>query len=170
MEDIVCNEFISQAIHRIHKNTEKLAACMKQLDEKEVWVSPNENMKSIGNLILHLCGNIRQYIISSLGRSEDVRERNLEFSTNGGYSKKDLMTMLETTVGKSVDIIRHMSPEELMQNRMVQGMAYTGIGIVVHVSEHYSCHSGQIILMTKLLKNIDLGFYAGIDLNKKNEF
>jgi uncharacterized damage-inducible protein DinB len=162
-------EFIDQSIHRIDENTKRLKACLDELDEPETWQRPNENSNSIGNLILHLCGNIRQYAISSLGNIPDVRERDKEFSADGGYTKHELLDRLISTIDQAKDVMRNSSSAELLRKRKVQGYTYSGIGIIVHITEHYSYHTGQIIFWTKLVKNKDLGFYAGVDLNAKNE-
>jgi hypothetical protein len=98
-----------------------------------------------------------------------VRERDKEFSADGGYSKSKLIEKLVGTVDDAKGIIQNVSPSELLRKRHVQGYYHSGIGIIIHVTEHYSYHTGQIIFWTKLLKNKDLGFYAGIDLNTRNE-
>ena len=162
-------EFTAQAIKRINQSTEKITACMEQLEEKDVWVSPNENLNSIGNLILHLCGNIRQHIISALGGEQDIRTRDLEFSAKGGFNKSELIAKLQDTAGEATKVIGRMGEEELLKKRIAQGVSHSGVDSIVHVTEHYSYHTGQIIFLTKLFKNIDLAFYAGIDLNRHNE-
>ena len=169
MAEEFIREFIDQAIYRISENTTKLTSCLDQLDETETWKRPNENSNSVGNIILHLCGNIRQYAISSLGNMEDVRERDKEFSVAGGHSKSELIKKLIVTVEEAKSIIQNIGSDELLRKRQVQGYYQSGIGIILHVTEHYSYHTGQIIFWTKLLKNKDLGFYAGIDLNVKND-
>jgi len=162
-------EFIGQAIHWIDENTQKLATCVQELNDSEIWKRPNLHSNSVGNIILHLCGNMRQYAISSLGNSKDVRERDKEFSADGGYSGAELFKKLTDTVEQAKNIIQSTTEEELLRERKVQGYTHSGIGIVLHVTEHYSYHTGQIIFWTKLLKDKDLGFYAGVDLNTKNE-
>ena len=162
-------EFISQSIYRIDENTQKITNCLNELEETEIWNRPNENSNSVGNLILHLCGNIRQYAISSLGQIRDIRERDKEFSAKGGYSKNELIENLIAAIEQAKKIILNIGEAELLKSRYVQGNLHTGIGIIIHVTEHYSYHTGQIIFWTKLLKNKDLRYYAGIDLNIKNE-
>ncbi len=169
MTEVFINEFISQSLYRIDEDTKRLTNCLDELEETETWKRPNENSNSVGNLILHLCGNIRQYAISSLGQVEDIRERDKEFSAKGGYSKSELVRKLLATVEEAKKTIENISVSELLRKRKVQGYFYSGIGIIIHVTEHYSYHTGQIIFWTKLLKNKDLGFYAGINLNIKNE-
>ena len=168
MENIFRKEFIDQIIKTINENTSKIKACIKQLDEKDIWFRHNDHVNSVGNIILHLCGNIRQWIISSLGGAPDVRERDFEFSTMGGFTKAELTAKWEGVILEAKTIITRADPENLLRRRMVQGSAHSGIGIIVHVTEHYSYHTGQIIFLTKLYKNIDMGFYAGMDLNKRN--
>ena len=169
MNEKFIEEFIGQAIHRIDENTQKLATCMQELNESEIWKRPNLHSNSVGNIILHLCGNIRQYAISSLGNSKDVRERDKEFSADGGNSGPELFRKLTDTIEQAKNVIQSTTEEELLRERKVQGYTHSGIGIILHVTEHYSYHTGQIIFWTKLLKDKDLGFYAGIDLNVKNE-
>ena len=169
MNEKFIGEFIAQAIHRIDENTQKLETCIQELNETEIWKRPNLHSNSVGNIILHLCGNIRQYAISSLGNSTDVRERDKEFSADGGYAGPELLKKLTDTIEQAKNVIQNTTEEELLRERKVQGYTHSGIGIILHVTEHYSYHTGQIIFWTKLLKDKDLGFYAGIDLNVKNE-
>jgi uncharacterized damage-inducible protein DinB len=168
MENIFRKEFIEQTLKSIDENTSKIKACMMQLNEKDIWFRHNEHVNSVGNIILHLCGNIRQWVISSLGGAPDFRERDIEFSTAGGFTKEELTNRWQDTMQEAVTVITDASPENLLRNRVVQGSAHSGIGIIIHVTEHYSYHTGQIIFLTKLYKNIDMGFYAGTDLNKHN--
>jgi uncharacterized damage-inducible protein DinB len=123
----------------------------------------------VGNLILHLSGNIRQWIISSLGYAEDTRHRDSEFAANDGYTKSELAEKLFSIVEEAKLIINKMTPEELLKKRKVQGYLYSGIAIILHVTEHYSYHTGQVIFWTKLLKDKDLGFYTDSNLNDRNE-
>ena len=169
MEQELIREFIKNSVDRIDENTKKITRCFEDLDEKDIWIRPNESSNSIGNMILHLCGNIRQYIISSLGEKEDIRERDLEFSTPGGLNKSELLDKLTAITDESKTIIGAADAGVLLRIRSVQGYEYSGLGIIYHVVEHYSYHTGQVIFFTKLLKNKDMAFYAGINLNKKNK-
>lgn len=168
MTSPIAKEFLHQSVHYIEMNTPRIIKCLNELPEEELWKRPNESSNSIGNLILHLCGNIRQWIISSLGGQPDVRVRESEFSARGGFTKAQLQEKLSSTVAEAVIVILQMDEEKLVQIRPVQGFSYSGIGIIVHVTEHYSYHTGQIAFRTKQLKDKDLGFYSGRDLNVKN--
>ena len=156
-------------IFRMDEKTEMIAKCMHQLKEEELWKKPNEVSNSVGNLILHLCGNITQYIISGLGNGEDLRERDLEFSISGGYTREELMKKLKDVLEEAKGIIRASDEQTWLSDYQVQGFQLSGVGLAIHAVEHYAYHTGQIALWTKLLKEQDLGFYKGTDLNIKNE-
>ncbi len=168
MTNVFTKEFIEQSIYRIDENTKRIIKCLQEIDEIEIWKSANENSNSIGNIILHLCGNIRQYAISALGETKDIRERDKEFSAKAGLTKTELLNKLANTIAEASGIIKNIDENRLLKIYAVQGFNLSGIGIILHVTEHYSYHTGQIAFWTKQLKNKDLGFYAGIDLNVKN--
>ncbi len=162
-------DFKAQSLHYLHINTPRIAQCLDLLSEAEVWQRPNAASNSVGNLVLHLCGNIRQYVVSGLGKQPDGRERDAEFAAVGGISKKVLLQKLEATVQEAAAVIEAADEANLLTERVVQGIPITGVGIVIHVVEHYSYHAGQIAFWTKLLKDQDLAFYGDVDLNAKNE-
>lgn len=162
-------EFKSQALHRLDESSTMAFKCMAGFTDEEVWQRPNAASNSMGNIILHLCGNMSQYVVASLGESPDARNRELEFSTTSGYSGKQLVKKLSDTVSRVKSIIEECTEEQLLQKRKVQGFELTGVGIVIHVVEHYSYHVGQIAFWAKIVKEKDLGFYDGIDLNTPNE-
>jgi len=167
--DTFSKEFIDQSIFRMEENNERIKKCLAMLSEEEVWKKPNPSSNSVGNLILHLCGNIRQWIISSLGNIKDNRKRDMEFSATGGFSKSALQEKILSTVEEANDTLKGLKKEDLLATKSVQGYDLSGIGIVIHVVEHYSYHAAQIAFWTKLLKDKDLGFYEGQDLNVKNK-
>lgn len=162
-------EIIAQAIFRMAENTPRIEKCLHELTGEEVWLKPNKSTNSVGNIILHLCGNISQYIISSLGEKEDSRNRDQEFAIEGGYDKAELFKQLSTTVEQAISVLKSLSDKDLLKVQSVQGFELSGTGIIIHVVEHYSYHTGQIALWTKLLKDKDLGFYDSVDLNIKNK-
>jgi uncharacterized damage-inducible protein DinB len=161
-------EFTHQSVVHLHLNTPRIRKCFEQLSETEIWQRPNSASNSMGNLVLHLCGNIRQYIISGLGKQPDDRIRDAEFTATGGLTKVELIQKLTDTLREADKIIMNCDETTLMTPIIVQGFKMSGIGIIVHVVEHYSYHTGQIAFWTKQLRNQDLGFYDGVDLNAKN--
>lgn len=137
------------------------------LTEEEVWYAPNESMNSIANLILHLNGNVIQWIGYGIGQQEDIRKRDEEFADNKTMTKQELKDLMQSLKTKMLNVITHIEESDLLQNREVQGFKETGLSIMIHVIEHFSYHTGQIAQMAKLIKNVDLKFYDGLDLNTK---
>ncbi len=166
--DALVHQFIEQSVYYIGLNPPRIRKCLSLLDENQIWIKPNEQSNSIGNLILHLCGNITQYVLSGLGGLKDERMRDREFTAKGGLTKAELLNKMEAVTDKAVAIIRAMDEKSLTALRMVQGFELTGTAIIIHVTEHFSYHIGQIALLTKLFDNKDLGFYEGVDLQQKN--
>lgn len=167
-ESTVTTELLDHAIFRMEESLERIRKCLDQLTEEEVWQRPNAASNSMGNLVLHLCGNITQYVLSALGGRNDERTRDEEFSAEGGFSKEELMSRLDATIKAAIETIRRAEQQDLVKKRPVQCYEFSAVGIIIHVVEHLSYHTGQIAFWTKLLKGKDLGFYANVDLNKKN--
>ncbi|MBZ0202902.1 MAG: DUF1572 domain-containing protein [Ignavibacteria bacterium] len=167
-ENTLVKEFIRQSNERIILNLPRIEKCLDELNDYEIWTRQNNSSNSIGNLILHLCGNITQYIISGLGGETDNRNRDEEFAANGGFNSLELKDKIRKVINRSAEVIESLSEEELLQQRTLQGYQMTGIAAIIHVTEHLSYHTGQIVFYTKMLKDIDTGFYKGLNLNTKN--
>ncbi len=168
-EDKLVEELVKNALYRIDESTRMIQKSLTNISEEEFWQKPNTSLNSIGNLILHLCGNITQYIISSLGETEDLRNRDHEFSAKETATKKETLKQLEQTVDIAKRVVFDTDISNLLKVRSVQGFTFSGVGVIVHAVEHYSYHTGQIAFWVKQLKNEDLGFYDGIDLKIKNK-
>lgn len=160
------DEFKDQCLLRIGESADRIERCVKQLNEDELWRRPNSQLVSVANLVLHLCGNITQYIICSLGGVPSRRDRDKEFTADKSQSAKELLSLFSNTIARAKHIIAETPESELMRIRTVQGFTLSGTGVIVHVTEHLSYHTGQIALHTKLLREKDLGFYEGLDLNQ----
>lgn len=167
-ESILALEIKKAALYRIDESSRMITIALKDISDAEIWERPNGISNSIGNQILHLCGNIAQYAISSLGETVDIRDRDAEFAAVNGLTKGELLSKLASTVSNAKEVIENCSMDNLIQLRKVQGFDLTGIGIIMHVVEHYSYHTGQIAFWVKQSKNKPLGFFEGIDLNEKN--
>ena len=150
------------------ENQSRIHRCLDLITEEQLWYKHNPNVNSIGNLILHLCGNVTQYICAGLFQEKDDRERDLEFSQSGTYNIQEIREILDKTMDMIKDRIGKVTPIMLTEKFGVQGFDENGTSILVHVTEHYSYHVGQITYLTKFLNNVDTGYYAGKDLNKKS--
>lgn len=152
----------------IGEGLRRIEICFSKLDEEEIWRRPNDQTVSIGNLVLHLCGNVRQYFVSALGGAPDIRERSKEFTETGPIPKQQLLDKLRATLEEARDALDRVDPASLLELRHVQGGRETGLSIIVHVVEHFSYHVGEITYALKSQKAVDTGYYAGQDLEKRN--
>jgi uncharacterized damage-inducible protein DinB len=145
----------------------RIARCFEQLSDEDVWWRPNEASNSIGNLVLHLMGNARQWIVHGVGGAPDMRQRQQEFDCREPLPKAELLEQLRTTIAEVADVIGRVKPDQLLEPRLIQGYETTVQGAVYHVVEHFSMHTGQIILLAKARTGRDLGFYVMKDGNPK---
>ena len=142
----------------------RLEQCLHILTEKEIWYRPNANSNSVGNISLHLCGNIRQWIIAGLGGHPDIRERQKEFDEQGPIPVEKLLNLLAILKQDVEVVLNNISPKDLIEKRDVQIYQESGLSILVHVVEHFSYHVGQVTYIVKMLKDVDTGYYAGQNL------
>jgi uncharacterized damage-inducible protein DinB len=151
--------FLASSQHAIAKqNLPRIVECLQQLSEEEIWWRPNSASNSAGNLVLHLCGNVRQWIISGLGGAEDKRERDREFSERGPIPRQSLIKQLRRTVRDACRVLAKLSDDSLSRKHEIQGYQVTGLDAAFRVTEHFGYHTGQIIYITKLKRAKDLRF------------
>ena len=151
---IFCNDARSQ----FEKYTPRIVRCLQLLSEKEIWWRPNDASNAAGNIVLHLCGNVRQWIISGLGGAPDRRERDKEFSERGPVPRRVLISQLRSTVKQACWTIDSLPSKTLSQEFEIQGFRVSGFVAIAHVYEHFAYHTGQIIYLTKLKRGKDLRF------------
>ena len=137
----------------------KIERCVEKLSDEQVWWRPNPESNSIGNLLLHLSGNARQWIVCGLGGELDRRERKAEFAERDGIPRDELLRKLRTTVADVKNVLARFDPARLLEEFPIQGTTATALAAIFHVTEHFSMHTGQIILLAKMLANVDLVFY-----------
>src|SRR6267142_6796850 len=137
----------------------KIERCVEKLTDEQVWWRPNPESNSIGNLLLHLAGNARQWIVCGLGGEADERQRQTEFDAREGISRDELLQKLRTTLAEVSEVLVQFDPARLLDEYPIQGTKATALAAIFHVTEHFSMHTGQIILLTKMLAQVDLVFY-----------
>jgi len=136
----------------------RIARCVQLLSEEEIWWRPNPASNSVGNMVLHLQGNVRQWITAGLGRQADVRDRDLEFAETGPIPRRKLLDGMRSTVREAREVLMNLSQPDLLKSYSIQGYRVTGLQAVCHVAEHFAFHAGQIIYVTKLKRGRDLKF------------
>jgi uncharacterized damage-inducible protein DinB len=151
--------FIDHSVAKLRQYEHRISVCLDQLTFEQIWWREASTQNAVGNLVLHLCGNLRQWIISGIGGQPDVRERDKEFSAHDSAQGNELKSALEKTVDEATGVIERLSAEQLLERRTIQGYDKTVFEAIYHVVEHFSHHAGQILYATKLLTRKDLGFY-----------
>jgi uncharacterized damage-inducible protein DinB len=154
------SEFIRVAIVSLEQFCGRIEVCVGKLTAEQVWGRGGENQNAIGNLLLHLSGNVRQWIVCGIGGAKDTRVRSEEFAERRSIDPATLVARLKTTVKEAEEVMRGLSADQLMERISVQGYDVTKLEAIFHVVEHFSGHTFQIIFATKLLTEEDLGFYA----------
>jgi uncharacterized damage-inducible protein DinB len=152
--------FVERAIAHLQDDfLPKIRKCLEILSDEDIWWRSSEVENSVGNMLLHLSGNVRQWLISGLGGEADRRSRAAEFAARGGTSGWEAYAGLESTVQEACRVLRGLNEDELLKKRTIQGFSQTGLSAVFHVVEHFSYHTGQIVYVTKLRLSQDLKFY-----------
>jgi len=154
-------------VHRrlFSEGTIRIKKCLSHLSEDQIWYKHNDNTNTVGNLVLHLCGNVRQYVLHGIDGQADVRERQIEFSESGPIATDILVNALNQLEVDVTNAFSRITPKDLIENRTVQGFDENVTSILVHVAEHFSYHVGQITFYTKYVLDVDTGYYAGLDLD-----
>ena len=151
--------FLDFSSRKLRQLASRIETCLGELNEEQVWARGGENENAIGNLALHLCGNVRQWIVAGVGGLPDVRERDAEFAARGGPGIPELSQRLGATVADAAAVLDSVTPERLAERVTIQGYDVSVLEAIYSVVEHFSMHTGQIIFATKALTGADLGFY-----------
>ena len=138
----------------------KIERCLERLNDEQIWWRSSEESNSIGNLVLHLCGNARQWIVSGVGGETDGRDRDSEFAQRERIPRDELVRLLRATLADVGRVLNGLDRETLLERRTIQGSDVDVLEAIFHVTEHFSMHAGQIIMLTKMLTSSDLRFYS----------
>jgi uncharacterized damage-inducible protein DinB len=159
MTDVTQN-FISKSCSLLRDDyLPKIERCLEELSDEDIWWRAHDEGNSIGNLLLHLSGNARQWIVSGVGGDENRRTRQQEFDQREGISRAELLDQLRRTVAEALGVLARLDADALLELRRIQNCDVTVLEAIYHVVEHFAMHTGQIILLTKMLKKMDLKFY-----------
>lgn len=142
----------------------RLKTCVEPMTVEQVWWRPNPASNSIGNLILHLNGNVTQWLVASFNKDEDKRDRPAEFAAQSGMTAAELLARLGATIAETEKVLNRLTVEDLLAPYEIQGYHVRGLDAVYQVTEHFGLHYGQIAYIAKSLSGKDLGFYR--ELNK----
>lgn len=154
------NEYLSYCRKRLlSEYLPRIKRCLEVLSDEDIWWRAHETDNSIGNLILHLSGNVRQWIISGIGGIAYPRDRAKEFSERGPIPKEELRKRIESTLREAEETLERFDTDKMLEVRHIQKYDVTCLEAISHVVEHFAQHLGQIIYITKLRRGMDLKFY-----------
>ena len=152
--------FVDYSVKKLRQQSSRIQDCLSRLDDGQVWLRGSQSENAVGNLVLHLCGNVRQWIVSGVGDAPDQRVREHEFSARGDIAVAELSRRLEQTIDDATHVLAGVTPDRLLEAVTIQGYEVTVMECIYHVVEHFSGHAGQIVFATKALTGADLGFHT----------
>lgn len=155
----VAAAFSAYAREKLRVELSQIARCAGLLSADELWRRHNAHTNSVANLILHLTGNVRQWIIGGVGGEAIARDRPAEFADRSGRPAAEIVPPLEQAVARACEVIGGLRDDELLRPLTIQGYAVTPLVAVFHVTEHFSFHTGQIVHITKAWRDVDLSLY-----------
>jgi Protein of unknown function (DUF1572) len=128
----------------------RIAHCVGQLTDDQVWSRPAPPMNSIGNLMLHLAGNVRQLIAAGVGGEPDIRDRQSEFDARGPIPADELLGKLLLIVKRAREVIVSASDESLRAMIPIKRYDLNGIEAIIRCIAHFRGHTQEIIHMTRM--------------------
>lgn len=155
--------FLDYSCKKLNQQALRICECLDRLTDEQLWIRHGEHENAVGNLVLHLSGNVRQWIGCGVGGKADVRARDREFAARGDIAGADLKERLTSVAEEATAIIGGLKAARLAETTRVQNYEMTVLEAIYHVVEHFSLHAGQIFYATKLLAGADLGFYKHLN-------
>jgi len=151
--------FLGFSIRKLDQLTSRIVDCLGRLSDEQVWARKHPTQNAVGNLVLHLCGNVRQWIGYGVVGLPDIRHRQEEFDATGPMPVEELKLRLREAVQAAAASLEGLGPEDLLRRTTIQGYELTVLEAIYHVVEHFSQHTGQVIYATKQLTVGGLGYY-----------
>jgi uncharacterized damage-inducible protein DinB len=155
--------FIDVSVRKLSQMCERIETCLGNLTDEQIWWRGAEAQNAVGNLVLHLCGNLGQWILAGVGGAPDNRQRDAEFAARGDTGKEELIRRLRERVDDALKVIGGVPARRLSERIKPQQYEVSVLEAIYHVVEHFSHHTGQIIYATKLHTGSDLGFYQHLN-------
>ena len=160
--DAFSREFLEVSRRQLQTRCERIEACLAKLSDEHIWAREHEIENAVGNLVLHVCGNVTQWILGGVGGLDVPRDRDTEFARRDPIPRAELAGRLRDTVRRADAVLARVSSDQLLEPRSIQGYDVTILHAIYHVVEHFAEHAGQIISATKRMTGEDLGFYGSL--------
>jgi uncharacterized damage-inducible protein DinB len=161
--------FLKFSVDKLRQLASRIHDCLDRLTYDQVWSREAESQNAVGNLVLHLSGNVRQWLMTGVGGQPDVRVRDKEFQARGDIQIDELKERLRTTMERAYALLASLPAERLLERTKIQNYDVTVLEAIYHVVEHFALHAGQIMFATKLFTGKDLGYYRHLSKPKHDE-
>lgn len=162
-------EFLRFSAEKLDELCGRIEDCLGRLSYEQIWTRGSDAENAVGNLVLHLCGNVTQWIGSGVAGRPDARARDAEFAARGDVPPGELASRVRVVVADAARTIRTLDPNRLTERILPQNYDVTVLEAIYHVVEHFSTHTGQILFATKLLTGQDLGYYRHLSAGAHGE-
>ena len=149
LSDDLSQQVIQEFQHLLTQSLHKICHCLGQLDQDQIWWRPNPELNSIGNLVLHLCGNLNQWAVAGITGASDERQRESEFQADRSHHREELLSLLEQNVQRACEVLQSLSAANLLEPRTIQGFSVSVLGAISHTVPHFVGHTHQIIYLTR---------------------
>lgn len=146
----VASVFLEESCYLLDQSLVKIHHCLRQMSDEQIWWRPQESLNSVGNLILHMGGNLRQWSVVGIGGLPDDRDRPSEFLASRRLPRQELVAGLDGAVAQAQQLFRPLSADQLLQQRRIQEFDVTVLRAICHTVSHFVGHSHQIIYLTRL--------------------
>jgi uncharacterized damage-inducible protein DinB len=156
MQSEIAADFLKFSLANLQLMANRISTCLRKLPEEEIWRRGAAFENSPGNLVLHLCGNMRQWILHGVAGQPDVRTRDEEFSYSGGMTREQLLETFYNTLDEVRAVIVSLPHERLTEVIHPQYHECTVLEAIYQIVGHVEHHAGQIILLTKQFVADDL--------------
>lgn len=131
----------------------QIRECVDRLDDEQIWWRPNEASNSVGNLVLHLTGSLNHFLNRQIGGFEYDRNREAEFNERRQIAKDELLAAFDAMVLKAEQTFDGLTIERLGDPSPEQRMYTVVIEDLISIATHIANHTGQILWITKMLKD-----------------
>jgi uncharacterized damage-inducible protein DinB len=151
--------FVAEARKEFQYNFKKILHCLDQLKDEDLWWRPHESANSVQNILLHLCGNLRQWIVHGLGGAPDIRNRPQEFADRRAIPRTELIEQFEKTFQEVDAVLAGLRPGRLLEPRRIQGFDETVLSAILGTVTHFVGHTHQIVYISRLRLGDAYRFY-----------
>jgi len=160
---VIEKDFLRISAEKLRRSGSRIEDCVGRLNHEQIWTRNADNLNSVGNLVLHLCGNVRQWIGFGIGELADQRDRDGEFAARGGLEPAELIERARQTVSDAIGIVGNFDGARLLEKVTIQNHEVTKMEAIYQVVEHFAQHTGQIMFITKMFTGDDLGYFKHLN-------